>query len=220
MTVSRNPHGDAVKRLILGSSSPRRRQLITAAGLAFVLAHPDIDESALPGERAEHYVARLSREKAQAVAAQHDVAGVILTADTTVADDGTILGKPVDAAEATAMLTSLRGRVHYVHTGVTIRDTATGESETVVVTSEVVMRDYSDAEIAAYIVSGDPFGKAGSYAIQNASFHPVDHLNGCYTNVVGLPMCAVCALLSGHGITLSNPPPCAPDHLPCQLPYG
>jgi septum formation protein len=207
----------AARRLILGSSSPRRHQLIAAAGLSFTLAHPDIDESPLPAERAARYVARLSHEKACAVAAQPTIDGVILTADTTVADDGVILGKPADAAEATAMLTSLRGRVHYVHTGVTVWDTTTGEAQTIVVTSEVHMRQYTDAEMAAYIESGDPFGKAGSYAIQNTAFHPVDHLNGCYTNVVGLPMCTVCALLTSHGITLAAPPACAPDRLPCLL---
>jgi len=200
--------------LILGSTSPRRHQLMKEAGFAFIAARPDIDETPHPDEPAVDYVARLSREKASAVAAQQS--GLILTADTTVAIDGHILGKPEDAADARAMLSRLRGRIHHVHTGITLLDAETQQSTTLVVTTEVVMRDYTDDEINAYIASGDPFGKAGSYAIQNRAFHPVERVQGCYTNVVGLPICMVCRLLAERGLFAAHIPVCAVDHQPCQ----
>lgn len=205
-----------MKHLTLGSTSARRHQLLKEAGLTFDPARPDIDETPHPDEPAADYVARLSREKAQAVAAQ-GVRGVILTADTTVADAGEILGKPEDSADAERMIKRLRGRVHFVHSGVSALDTDSGEIETQVISTEVHMRDYSNDEIAAYVASGDPLGKAGSYAIQSRSFHPVDHLHGCYTNVVGLPMCAVRSLLAKHGIALQDGHACSSDNLPCQF---
>jgi septum formation protein len=206
--------------LILGSTSPRRHQLLTEAGIAFGAARPDIDETPLPTEPADAYVARLSREKALAVAAQeHGTAALILTADTTVAHDGDILGKPEDAADAEAMLRRLAGRAHQVHSGVTVLNVVTKTLSTQVTTTDVYMRPYSDADIAAYIASGDPFGKAGSYAIQNRAFHPVERLQGCYTNVVGLPMCVVCRLLATHGIVAPAAPPCAEDNLPCRVAF-
>lgn len=207
-------------RLILGSTSPRRHQLLTEAGIAFGAARPDIDETPLPAEPADAYVDRLSREKALAVATQQQGAGaLILTADTTVVLDSYILGKPEDAADAEAMLRRLAGRVHQVHSGVTVLDAATDTITTHVVTTDVHMRLYSDVEIAAYIASGDPFGKAGSYAIQNRAFNPVERLQGCYTNVVGLPMCVVCRLLATHGIVAETAPECAEDNLPCRVSF-
>ncbi|MBX3065829.1 MAG: Maf family protein [Anaerolineae bacterium] len=205
-----------MKHLILGSTSARRHQLLKEAGLTFDPARPDIDETPHADEPAAEYVLRLSREKAQAVASQ-GLRGVILTADTTVADNGEILGKPEDPADAERMIQRLRARVHYVHSGVTALDTDSGEIETQVISTEVHMRDYSDEEIAAYVASGDPMGKAGSYAIQSRSFHPVDHLHGCYTNVVGLPMCAVRSLLAKHHITLRDGHVCSAENLPCQF---
>ncbi|MBX3082868.1 MAG: septum formation protein Maf [Anaerolineae bacterium] len=203
-----------MSNLILGSTSPRRHHLLKEAGFAFVAARPDIDETPHPDEPAVDYVARLSREKASAVAAQQS--GLILTADTTVAIDNHILGKPEDAADAHTMLSQLRGRTHHVHTGVALLDANTRQTTTLVVTTEVLMRDYTDAEIAAYIASGDPFGKAGSYAIQNRVFHPVKRVLGCYTNVVGLPICMVCRLLAERGLSAANTPSCAVDQQPCQ----
>ena len=138
---------------------------------------------------------------------------LILAADTTVADGDTILGKPADADEARAMLRRLRGRVHQGYTALTLLDTATGRSVTEVAETHVPMRDYTDAEIEAYIASGDPFDKAGSYAIQNAQFHPVAGLRGCYANVVGLPLCHLIRALRAFDI---KPPA---DDVPqrCQL---
>lgn len=204
-----------MKRILLASSSPRRRELLATTGISFAIVRPDIDETPWPGEPADSYAARMSHEKALAVAAQPDA--LILTADTTVADGDDILGKPLDAADATAILARLRARIHRVHTGLSLLDTVTGEVTAALVTTEVVMRPYTDAEIAAYIASGDPFDKAGAYAVQNAGFHPVARLAGCYTNVMGLPVCAVCALMAARGVQVPHPPYCAPDRLPCEL---
>jgi len=205
-----------MKRLILASSSPRRHELLRATGLPFEVARPDIDETPHPGENPADYVTRLSREKAEAISGS--AGSVILSADTTVADDQHVLGKPNDPTEAIAMLRRLRGRPHRVHTAVTVRDTGSDDrSTTQLTTSQVMMRDLSNDEIAAYVESGDPMGKAGAYAIQNAAFHPVAQLDGCYTNVVGLPMCAVCALLAEYGLPLPQPVPCSPSNLPCQF---
>ncbi len=197
--------------LLLASGSPRRRELLTLTGLSFEVARPDIDETPHPGEPADQYVARLSREKSAAVERPDSL---IITADTTVADGANILGKPADAAEATAMLRQLRGREHTVHTGITVRDTLSGESQTSVTSTTILMRPYSDAEIAAYVAAGEPFDKAGSYGIQHRGFHPVERLKGCYANVMGLPMCTLCAMLSRQGVTVPQPVPCDPttDH--------
>jgi septum formation protein len=204
-----------MKRLLLASSSPRRSALLKATGLIFEIARPNIDETPHPGEPADQYVARLSLEKALAAAANASGFDLILTADTTVADGAQILGKPENADDAFAMLRQLRDRTHYVHTGVSLLDTATGELSTTVTTTEVIMRPYTDAAISAYIESGDPFGKAGSYAIQNEAFHPVERVDGCYANVVGLPVCTVRTMLAAHGIESPHPITCSPINPPC-----
>jgi septum formation protein len=210
---------DHNKRLILGSSSPRRRELLGAAGLVFDVARPDIDETPLPGERGNDYVVRLSRDKALAIPLPSEPS-LILTADTTVEIGGEIVGKPADAAEAWAMLRLLRGRTHHVHTGISVRDGATGEVETTLTTTSVIMRDYADEEVAAYIASGDPFDKAGAYAIQHPAFRPVERLEGCHTNVMGLPLCTACAMLARHGLSMPQPPGCSPERLPCVWANG
>ncbi len=201
-------------RLLLASGSPRRRELLTRTGLSFETARPDIDETPLPDELPDTYVARLSLEKSLAVG---DFDGVILTADTTVSDDGAILGKPADVDEATAMLRRLRGRAHTVYTGITLRLPTTHETQTLVMASSVLMRDYSDTEIAQYVASGDPFDKAGSYAVQHAEFHPVAQITGCYANVMGLPLCTVCTLLGDHGMTIPVPVACDPANSRCVV---
>lgn len=208
-------------RLILGSSSPRRRELLGAAGFVFAIARPDIDETPQTDERGDDYVVRLSREKAQAIPLPAaDTPTLILTADTTVEIDGEIVGKPADDAEAWAILRRLRGCTHQVHTGITLRDGATGQTETTLTTTNVVMRPYSDEDIAAYIASGDPFDKAGAYAIQHPVFRPVERLEGCHTNVMGLPLCTACAMLARHGLHAPQPPGCAPTRLPCDWANG
>ncbi|NJL93118.1 MAG: Maf-like protein [Anaerolineae bacterium] len=114
---------------------------------------------------------------------------MIIAADTAVVDQGRLLGKPRDALEAEQMLRQLRGRTHQVWTGVAVLDTQDGRLEVDAAVTDVPMRDYTDEEIAAYISSGDPFDKAGAYAIQNQEFRPVLTRTGCYANVVGLPLC-------------------------------
>jgi len=186
--------------IVLASGSPRRRELLNLVGLPFRLAQVAIDETPYPGELAAVYAARLSEEKARA--ALESIAGeaLILAADTTVADGQAILGKPASAAEAWAMLQRLRGRVHQVYTALTLIDATTERHVTEVAVTNVPMRDYTDAEIEAYIASGDPFDKAGGYAIQNSGFHPVAFLRGCYANVMGLPLCHLLRALRVFGV--------------------
>ncbi len=207
---------------ILASSSPRRRELLASLGIDFTIIRPQVDETQHPGEAPLDYVARLSREKAAAVAAQVNEPAAVLAADTVVIlgadtlgidERGDILGKPADAAEARAMLRRLRGRTHQVCTALTLLRVNTagarrassqplpeGVSPTTRVTrTDVTMRDYTDAEIEAYIATGDPFDKAGSYAIQHAGFNPVARIDGSYTNVVGLPLETLRAMLADIG---------------------
>lgn len=183
MTSQSNP------TILLASASPRRRELLALMGLRFTVAPADIDETVQPGETARAYTVRLSQEKAAALVPIARASGaVVLAADTTVADGDEILGKPVDAQDARAMLQRLRGREHQVISALTLIDSVTGQSVTEVATTDVWMRHYSDDEIEAYIASGDPFDKAGGYAIQNSTFHPAE-ARGCFSNVVGLPLC-------------------------------
>jgi septum formation protein len=190
--------------LILASQSPRRRDLLGLTGLPFDVITANINETPRKGESARAYTIRLSREKARAVIDAHRHAlpdnALVLAADTTVADGDAILGKPADAAEARSMLRQLRGRSHHVYTALTVIDAATGQGVTEVSATEVPMRAYSDDEIEAYIASGDPFDKAGSYAIQNANFNPVPELSGCFANVMGLPLCHVIRALRAFDI--------------------
>lgn len=194
-------------RFILASGSPRRREMIASLGIDFEIIKPDIDETQQVGEDPYAYVERLSREKAHAVlqriSAENPtphVNAVVLAADTIVlaADtigvetDGSLLGKPADAEDAWAMLRRLRGTWHTVCTAFCLMGVGF-PSLTIAdrVSTRVLMRDYTDSEIEAYIASGDPFDKAGGYAIQHAGFHPVAEIDGCYNTVVGLPLCAV-----------------------------
>ncbi|MCY3833106.1 MAG: Maf family protein [Chloroflexi bacterium] len=178
-------------RIILASSSPRRQQLLRELGLPFAVVKPDIDESRGDDESLLDYVKRLSLEKAEAEAVTlEDSAALVIAADTIVIDhEGDLLGKPADAAEARRMLRRLRNREHAVVTAFTIL--RTGDRPRAIsgcVRTAVTMRDYSDEEIETYIASGDPFDKAGGYAIQNKSFKPVARIEGSYSNVVGLPL--------------------------------
>lgn len=152
-------------------------------------------------EAPEEYVVRLSRAKADEVAASFQDA-IVLAADTAVVIDGAVLGKPLTASEATAMLHRLRGRPHTVMTGLTAVDVATGPRTSTVKRTAVTMRSYSNDEIAAYVASGEPFDKAGAYAVQDPWFRPAETVEGCYLNVVGLPMCVVSSLLEQIGADL------------------
>jgi MAF protein len=184
--------------LWLASRSPRRRALLNWLGVDFRPTPADVDETPYPGEAPARMVMRLARAKAQAADGAGDGAW-ILAADTVVAVGDKPLGKPRDATEARAMLERLRHDHHAVHTGVTLYHPTSGERLARRVTTQVWMRPYSDAEMERYIASGDPFDKAGAYAIQHPDFDPVARLDRCYANVVGLPLCAVVALLRQAG---------------------
>jgi septum formation protein len=171
--------------LILASASPRRRDLLSTLGVEFRVVVPEIDETPLAGEKPKAYAERLAEEKACAV----DENGIIIAADTIVVQNETILGKPADATHAHEMLNALSGKTHEVITGVCVKSS----THTVVfsVGTEVVFRVLEEAEIEAYIASGEPMDKAGAYAIQGGAAHMVQAINGSYTNVVGLPLCAL-----------------------------
>lgn len=179
----KNNHGS----IVLASASPRRTELMTLAGIEFSVVPADICEDALPGEAAADHVLRLSREKADAVAATND-GRFFIGADTIVVLDGAILGKPVDGADATRMLKALSGRDHEVITGFTVFDKISGIHISRSVCTEVTFKKLEEQEIAAYIATGCPMDKAGAYAIQGGAVHFVRSINGSYTNVIGLPM--------------------------------
>jgi septum formation protein len=175
--------------LYLASNSPRRRELLALTGLPFARRAAEIDESPLPGEAPVRYVQRLARGKAQAAADLAPAAGLILAADTTVTFEDHILGKPADASQARQMLRALRGNTHQVYTALALLRKADDLLVEEVCISQVQMRDYPEDELEAYISSGDPFDKAGAYAIQHNGFHPVENFHDCYANVMGLPLC-------------------------------
>lgn len=193
--------------MVLASASPRRRELLGVAGFMFSTVKVDTDESPLPGELPADYVRRVSAAKAQAALPKVQGSPIILGADTAVVDEGVILGKPINGADAERMLRQLRGGTHQVLTGITLLDSATGQVEQEVCTTDVPMRNYSDEEMMAYIASGDPFDKAGGYAIQSESFHPVETRTGCYANVVGLPLCHLLRALWRMGIPVEQDVP-------------
>lgn len=179
--------------LILASNSPRRRQLLALADWMFSVVVADVDESTRANESPADYVLRLAETKARAISAHADQ--IILAADTTVVDGGDILGKPKDNVEAFAMLTRLRGHTHQVYTGVALLRLSDGLLLKELSVTDVPMRNYSDEEIHAYILTGDPLDKAGAYAIQHPRFKPVASMSGCYAGVMGLPLCHVIRMM-------------------------
>jgi MAF protein len=228
-----------IPTLILASNSPRRRRLLALTGWTFTVRPVDLDERPLPGEPPGDYVLRLAESKARAAGQAALPGQLVLAADTTVADGQVILGKPADAAEARQMLRALRGRMHTVYTAIAIlraaeQGTTTApqasndyrDTRTPVLTelcaTQVWMRKTTDPEIEDYIASGDPFDKAGAYAIQNPDFQPVEQIEGCSCCVVGLPVCAVVRGLARYGLTAPIPVTSAcPTHLemdtPCEV---
>ncbi len=201
--------------ILLASSSPRRRELIKLFGLPVETTSADIDETPLDHESAADMAVRLSQAKAQAVVSSvpHPAPVILLASDTTVSLAGEPLGKPIDAADARSMLTRLRDRVHQVYTAITLIDLQTdrmiGPDRTItdLAASDVRMRDYPDEELDAYIASGDPFDKAGAYAIQHSGFHPAENFAHCFANVMGLPLCHVARSLRKLGIEPLNAVP-------------
>ena len=183
-------------RIILASGSPRRADLLRSAGISFDVLPVDVDERFRPGERPEHAVARLAEAKAATVAATHRDAAV-LGADTTVVIRGQTLGKPADAADATRMLHLLSGRSHDVLTGVCV--SFQGRRLIHVEPTRVRISRLSDAEIAWYVSTGEPFDKAGGYAVQGLASRFVEGIDGSYSNVVGLPISSVYDLLKELG---------------------
>jgi len=179
--------------LVLASRSPRRREILQQAGIPFVVRPAEVDETPLPAEAARHYVMRIAREKANAAAAGLPVAGeigeIILGADTTVVIQGEILGKPLDAADARRMLLMLSGQRHEVLTGICLRS-ASCVIEDCAETS-VWFAPLTSPEIDDYAASGEPMDKAGAYAIQGLASKFVQRIEGCYFNVMGLPVAMV-----------------------------
>jgi len=195
--------------LVLASASPRRRELLAQAGFTFQVRPAHIAEDPRPGEDPIAYVVRLAREKAQAVyrelTAQPGASGgaaadslAVLGADTTVTIDGQILAKPLDADDAARMLRLLSGRTHRVLTGVAL---VTAEATEVAAEATAVrFLSLTDEEIAAYIATGEPTDKAGAYAIQGRAARWIPRIEGCYFNVVGLPLALVTAMLEARGV--------------------
>ncbi len=189
---------DRKPELILASHSPRRRELLALLGLPFRVLAAQTDESNHPAEATVEMVARLALAKARDIAAAHPSA-LVLGFDTSVALDTETLGKPADAEQARAMLRRMRGRPHIVYTGIALVENG---RETVVTARTLVrMRDYTNEELAAYVACDNPMDKAGAYAIQSTSFHPVASWDGCYANVMGLPLCHLVHALQTWGIT-------------------
>lgn len=181
--------------IVLASASPRRRDLLTQAGIQFEVCPANISEKPLPGEAPTAFAERMAREKAQAVPLKTD--GIILAADTVVVIDAKILGKPHDAEDAVGMLRLLSGRCHKVTTGVCLLglDFEDVRSETTI----VEFSEIPDEEIREYVSTGEPLDKAGAYAIQGGAARWISKIEGDYNNVVGLPVEMVLKMLREHG---------------------
>ena len=193
-------------RLILASASPRRRELLERLGLPFEVRPSGIEEPLAAGVPASTLATALARAKAADIAdrlrAAGEAAALVLGADTLVVLDGQPLGKPTSRGDARAMLRALRGRSHEVVTAVVVRDAdPAGRELTEAVVSRVLMRDYTDDEIDAYVATGEPDDKAGAYAVQGRGRRLVSRVDGCYTNVVGLPLRTTARLLQAFGLT-------------------
>lgn len=185
-----------VESFILASRSPRRAELLRQIGVSFDTQPADVDETPRVNEAASDYVERLAREKALAVA-RHSFGAWVIGSDTSVVLDGHILGKPRDRADACETLKRLSGQVHQVMTGVALANGS--DCHTCLVTTDVRFRRLADEEIAAYVDSGEPMDKAGSYGIQGLGGIFVEELRGSYSAVVGLPLQETAALLADAG---------------------
>jgi septum formation protein len=186
--------------LYLASQSPRRRELLGQLGLQFGLLDVDVPEQRQPGEPPEGYVSRVAREKAGAglLAVVGNPGAVVLGADTEVVLDDVVFGKPADAAEAERMLAALAGRTHRVVSTVWLVNAGREEQATCI--TEVTMQPLASAAIAAYVATGESFGKAGAYAIQGRAAAFVSHLSGSHSGVMGLPLHETARLLRRFGL--------------------
>lgn len=191
-------------KLVLASASPRRRELLLSVGLDFEVLPSTIEEQRGETEDPESYVLRLSREKAEEVAARRPEAWVI-GADTTVYIDDTILEKPSDQADAARMLRTISGREHTVFTGITLLGPAMSSRESRVVSTQVTMIGLTDEEIAWYVGTGEPMDKAGAYAVQGVGAMFISSIHGNYTNVVGLPLSVLLDMMRRAGIDPLRP---------------
>jgi septum formation protein len=191
--------------LILASNSPRRKQILALGGWLFTVVPVEVNEDPHPEENPRQYVQRTAEDKARSAATSAPAGSIIIGSDTTVvctAKDGReeILGKPFTPAEAREMLLRLRAASHHVYTGIAVIDRTSGSLISDICDTLVFMRPYSETEIDAYVATGDPMDKAGAYAIQDKKFAPVERLVGCYTNVVGLPLCKIADILRSLGL--------------------
>ena len=189
--------------LTLASASPRRRELMNLLGLEFTITPADLDENSLPGESPVEMVERLSRQKALAVAAGME-SGLVIGADSTVVFEVQAVGKPVDDDDARRMLRMLSGTTHHVSTGITVVDAASGQILSDAMTSQISLRYLTDQEIDASIASGVPRDKAGAYAVQDTDLRPAADWEGCYNNIVGLPICRLLEMLQELGYQLPD----------------
>lgn len=190
--------------LLLASASPRRRSLLQRAGLDPIVKPVDLDETPLSGESPAAMVRRLALAKARAARRRFEQGDVILAADTTVVDHGSVLGKPADTDEAVEMLMDLRGRPHEVISALALIQRADGREIVRATRTAVEMRPFSRAEAERYAAGGSPLDKAGGYGIQDESFQPVDldRMEGCFTNVMGLPLCTLDEALAELGVAV------------------
>ncbi len=189
------------KPIILASNSPRRRDLLRQIGIAFTSDPADVDERILPDETPEGYAVRVALDKARVAAARSDN-GMVIAADTIVVLNDTILGKPVAEADAVRMLTMLSGRMHRVITGLALMDAASGKTMARTAVTRVWFRDLAPETIESYVATGEPLDKAGAYGIQGRGALLVDRIDGCYFNVVGLPLALLADLLGDAGVKI------------------
>lgn len=190
--------------IILASNSPRRRDLLRQIGVDFSIDPADVDERVLPNELPEAYAMRVALDKAR-LAAERAGTGIVVAADTIVVIDGEILGKPADAGDAERMLNMLSGKVHSVITGLAVMVAAAGKTFTRTSITRVWFRLLTPREIASYIATREPLDKAGAYGIQERGALLVDKIEGCYFNVVGLPLSLLGEMLLAFGIDVTSP---------------
>lgn len=186
-------------KLILASASARRAEILRDAGLSFTVLSAAVDETPVPGESAHDMVQRLADAKAELVAARAVGPAIVIAADTTVVLDGLILGKPRTSDDARGMLEKLSGRTHSVLTGVTLVRLPDIERRAFVETTHVHFDKLSEEEITRYLATGEPFDKAGAYGIQGRAGRYVPRIEGCYFNIVGLPLARLVQSLSELG---------------------
>ncbi len=189
------------KQVILASASPRRRELLQQIGLTFSTAPADVDEQVLPGEQPAPYAVRVALDKAQA-AAERAGEGIIIAADTIVVLGGRILGKPADDNDAVRMLSQLSGKQHEVITGLAVMDAVSKRTAAKALSTAVWFRNLTEEEIRAYVATREPRDKAGAYGIQEKGALLVKKIEGCYFNVVGLPLSLLGDMLREFGIAL------------------